>query len=157
MKIIFLDVDGVLNCCYTKKRTPNGFIGVEEENIARLRQIVDATGAKIVLVSSWKSMWEKDEAECDIDAVYLNAMLKKHSLYICAKTEDREYDRGHGIKKFLDGIVNGCVESFVILDDDFFADYEELGLLPFVVQPSYYKCGLEDCHVDQAIQILMKE
>ena len=53
MKVIFLDIDGVLNC----KRTPNPrkfpFI-VDPVLLARLRHLIDLTGAQIVLASSWR-------------------------------------------------------------------------------------------------------
>jgi hypothetical protein len=54
MKIIFLDIDGVLNC----KKTPNPrkfpYI-VDKRLLARLRRLLDRTGAKVVLASSWRT------------------------------------------------------------------------------------------------------
>lgn len=53
MKVIFLDIDGVLNC----DRTPNPrkfpYI-VDERLLARFRRLLDRTGAKVVLTSSWR-------------------------------------------------------------------------------------------------------
>jgi hypothetical protein len=53
MKIIFLDIDGVLNC----DRTPNPrklpYI-VDKTLLARLTKLLDRTGAKIVLSSTWR-------------------------------------------------------------------------------------------------------
>jgi hypothetical protein len=53
MKIIFLDIDGVLNC----KRTPNPrkfpFI-VDATLLKRLERLLDQTGAKVVLSSNWR-------------------------------------------------------------------------------------------------------
>ena len=54
MKVIFLDIDGVLNC----KKTPNPrkfpYI-VDKRLLARLRRLLDRTGAKVVLSSSWRT------------------------------------------------------------------------------------------------------
>jgi hypothetical protein len=54
MKIIFLDIDGVLNC----KKTPNPrkfpYI-VDKQLLARLRRLLARTGAKVVLSSSWRT------------------------------------------------------------------------------------------------------
>ena len=52
MKVIFLDVDGVLNDDYTADRSPAGFIGIDDGMVANLERIVRKTGAKIVLSSS---------------------------------------------------------------------------------------------------------
>jgi HAD domain in Swiss Army Knife RNA repair proteins len=53
MKIIFSDIDGVLNC----KRTPNPrklpYI-VDPKLVDRLRSVIDCTGAQVVLSSTWR-------------------------------------------------------------------------------------------------------
>ena len=54
LKIIFLDVDGVLNSNITRRRTTDGFIFVSGRHIKNLKRIIDATGAKVVLSSSWR-------------------------------------------------------------------------------------------------------
>ena len=49
MKVIFLDVDGVLNSQQLFEKSEDAqLISVDEENIKNLKKIVDATGAKIV-------------------------------------------------------------------------------------------------------------
>jgi HAD domain in Swiss Army Knife RNA repair proteins len=53
MKVIFLDIDGVLNC----KTTPNprGFpYVVDKRLLRRLNKLLDHTRAKVVLSSSWR-------------------------------------------------------------------------------------------------------
>lgn len=52
MKIVFLDVDGVLNNCYTKERTSSNTIFVEDKKLEILKRIIDKTNAKIVLSST---------------------------------------------------------------------------------------------------------
>ena len=56
MKVIFLDIDGVLNCATTTKRLEccNEFTFVDTRKILRLRDIVERTGAQIVLSSTWR-------------------------------------------------------------------------------------------------------
>ena len=53
MKIVFLDIDGVLNC----KRTPNPrkfpFI-VDRVLLGRLNRLLELTGANVVLTSNWR-------------------------------------------------------------------------------------------------------
>jgi len=59
-KIIFLDMDGVLNRIdpphyFTPQRIIDGIMTqAEPEQIARLNSIVERTGAEIVLSSSWR-------------------------------------------------------------------------------------------------------
>jgi hypothetical protein len=53
MKVIFLDIDGVLNC--TKTPNPRKFpYIVDEKLLARLRRLLDRTGSKVVLSSTWR-------------------------------------------------------------------------------------------------------
>jgi HAD domain in Swiss Army Knife RNA repair proteins len=53
MKVIFLDIDGVLNC--TKTPNPRDFpYIVDKRLLARLQKLLDRTGAKVVLASSWR-------------------------------------------------------------------------------------------------------
>ena len=39
MKVIFLDIDGVLNDAYTDAKSPNGFIGLDDNKIECLKEI----------------------------------------------------------------------------------------------------------------------
>ena len=53
MKVIFLDIDGVLNC----KNTPNPrkfpYI-VDPKLLKRFKRLLQCTGAKVVLSSTWR-------------------------------------------------------------------------------------------------------
>ena len=153
MNIIFLDIDGVLNEAYSESRAPNGCIGIDDEKVSRLRQIVDATGAKIVLVSSWKMEWSRDPELCSQDAKYMNKELAKQGLHILDKTEDNVFDRGAGIISWLK--KRSDQPSWIVLDDDVFGDYEELGILPHLVKTGWYVGGLQEKHVQKAIDLLM--
>ena len=59
MKVIFLDIDGVLNSDeYIHKARKLGFKGIEEEidieKVELLKKAVEQTGARVVLSSSWR-------------------------------------------------------------------------------------------------------
>lgn len=151
MKIIFLDVDGVLNSNDTED-TFRGYIGLDYSGIKLLREIVDATGAEIVLVSSWKSRWYKDHKDCqDNLANYLDERLVEEGLKIIDKTEGSSFERGAGIVKWLS---EHPTESWIVLDDEIFPDYEEFGIMPHLVKTSFYDGGLKDKHVEMAIDML---
>ena len=53
MKVIFLDIDGVLNC----KKTPNPrkfpYV-VDKRLLVRFKRLLEKTGAKVVLSSTWR-------------------------------------------------------------------------------------------------------
>jgi hypothetical protein len=53
MKVIFLDIDGVLNCDKTPNPRKFPYI-VDKKLLARLEKLVDRTGAKVVLSSTWR-------------------------------------------------------------------------------------------------------
>ena len=158
MKIIFLDVDGVLNCRSTKDIC-GPFIGIDDKKVGYLKHIVDFTNAKIVLVSTWKEYWFKTQKEDqDYMATYLDNKLKKHGLKIFDKTDDNNsFDRGAYIQRYLKiKELNGVnISNFVILDDEMF-DYKECKLTKYLVRTSFNSNGLTIKHVKKAIEMLNK-
>ncbi len=55
MKIIFLDIDGVLNSYETMpKGERGGIIGIHAPLVRRFLNLLEATGAKVVLSSTWR-------------------------------------------------------------------------------------------------------
>ena len=161
LKLIFLDVDGVLNCSTTKDDCC-GFKGIEDEKVNLLKQIVDATDAKIVLVSSWKNYWYKEpylKEKQDEFANYLDAKLAKQGLTIIDKTNDFEsFNRGDGINIFLENLklLGLNVGSFIIFDDEMF-DYKYTKLTKHLIQTGYTGGGLLPKHVTRAIEKLNQE
>jgi hypothetical protein len=53
MKVIFLDIDGVLNCAKTSNPRKLPYI-VDKKLLARLKRLLERTGAKVVLSSTWR-------------------------------------------------------------------------------------------------------
>lgn len=143
MKIIFLDVDGVLNSYYTKE-TFCGYIGIEDKKVKLLKEIVDSSKAIIILVSSWKVNWSKYKETQDEMANYLDKKFAKENLFIYDKTiDDIPYNRGLGIKRYLKKLSKDKlkVEKFIILDDETF-DYKETRLMSHLIKSEFRKDGL---------------
>ena len=118
MKVIFLDVDGVLNSDeYFDKIRNLDIQGIEREvdieKIKLLKKAIDKTGAKVVLSSSWR--YTKY-------AQYLKELLSNYDIYVDS-TPFIENERGLEIKKWLSD--NQDAEDFVILDDEIFDSYDE--------------------------------
>ena len=133
MKVIFLDIDGVLNRAATKQRVDGYYMGVDPVLARRLAGVVRQTNAVIVLTSTWKKDWYKNDWEKyrqDAFADHLDAALGRCGLDVFDKTEDDVLDRGAGILRWMAG---RRVEAFVVLDDALF-DYERCGLLPRLIR-----------------------
>lgn len=129
-KVIFLDIDGVLNTkeFHSKmtKDTPRDEFGYAFDPVAvsNLAHIIEKTGAVIVISSSWKfhgvtrlrEMWKLRNLPgrvLDItpntisDDILLNANLEEMELGVC---------RGNEIKEWLSK-HQGKVSNYVIIDD----------------------------------------
>ncbi len=118
MKVIFLDVDGVLNSDEYFDRIQNLDIeGIESEidinKVKLLKKAIDETGAKVVLSSSWR--YTKNVLE-------LKKLLSDYGIHITDSTPVVEHKRGLEIRKWLED--NDSVEDFIILDDEVFDSYD---------------------------------
>lgn len=143
MKVIFLDVDGVLNS------VRDGY-SLQLENdyhFEMLKKIVDATEANIVLSSSWRigfSMHRLPERN-------LVERLEKYGMQIMDFTPCMAGTRGDEIREWLSN--NEPVESFVILDDEGdMAEFKETNLVK-----TNTSVGLQEKDADKAIKILKGE
>lgn len=145
MKIIFLDIDGVLNSIDSEDHF-HGCIGLDYSGIKLLKEIVDATGAELVLISTWK-------LSCHLCS-YLDTRLAQEGLTITDKTGGSMHNRGHGI---IDWLSDHPTNSWIVLDDEVFDDYDECGILPHLVKTDFYNGGLKEKHVELAINLLNKE
>lgn len=157
-KVIFLDVDGVLNCHSTKDEC-GGYIGIDDKKVSLLKEIVDATGAIIILVSSWKEWWTNNpryKPNQDEMATYLDEKLAKQGLIIRDKTRDgNSFRRGKGILRFIEmqKEIGIDIRKYVILDDEMF-DYLETKMTRHLIRTSFEQNGLEKKHVRKAIEKL---
>ena len=153
MKVIFLDLDGVLNShSYDRRRNWNELTAIDETRLPILKSIVDATGAKIVFSSTWREHWDKDLEKCDVDGVYIVETFAKYGLEIYDKTPNLGIcaERRDEIKSWLEGAAD--IESFVIIDD-YRYNWGELAK-NFVKTNPNFGLGLEEEHAKIAIEIL---
>lgn len=157
MKVIFLDIDGVLNSrIYDRKRNWNEQTDIDETRLPLLKKIVDETGAKIVLSSTWREHWNEDPLLCRDDGVYINNTFAKFGLEIYGKTPDLGLtaERPEEIQAWLDS-ARELVESFVIIDDYRYG-WENLSD-NFVKTNPHFGLGLEKEHAEKAVEILNKK
>ena len=170
-KVIFLDIDGVLN----SSRTLYEDISLEDDLISNLKEPVDKTGAKIILSSSWRLSTEAVATLMDrldkfglaisgmtCDGVDLD-WLEKYEFDATKKYLDTKFDwdenrqikithdRGAEIFKWLHD-HDDC--AYVILDDEI-EDIKPYFNESVIVKTSY-KTGLTKEDVKKTIQILNK-
>ena len=155
MKIIFLDIDGVLNCSESKSECL-GYTGIDTVRLKRLKRIIEETNGKIILISTWKEQWYKElfnKGLQDELANYLDRKFKRERLSILDKTIDIDNSRGKGI---LQALSRYNAEQFIVLDDEAF-DYKELNLLPHLVKTEYSNGGLTEELANKIIALLKGE
>lgn len=116
MKIIFLDVDGVLNS--TRSMVAFKGCGFMRDNqswkqldpvaIKLLQHVVEETGASVVLSSTWRIGALQEDIE------QFSEFLGVEIIAVTGRSPDGI--RGKEIQKWLD--LSAGVDSFVIVDDD---------------------------------------
>lgn len=155
MKVIFLDIDGVLNSrAYDRKRNWDEQTDIDETRLPLVKEIIERTGAEIVLSSTWREHWSQDISKCDSDGEYITRTFKKFGLEIYDKTPDigRYAERRDEINCWLEAHP-GEVDSFVIIDDYRYG-WKELNA-NFVKTNPNLGLGLEQEHVEKAVEILL--
>lgn len=144
MRVIFLDVDGVLNNRYSMS-LGGGLYNVDPRCVEALNKICTEANAVCVLSSTWRLGWPILAFQQFMEE---NGFTGK----VVDKTPVmRDEERGAEIAAY----ITQCnehgypIESWVILDDD-----SDMGpLLPFLVQTDHEK-GLMEWQADKAIEIL---
>ena len=119
MKIIFLDIDGVLNLI------PQGFDkygGIFHQHFTdNLSKIINDTGAKIVISSTWRlsglqvmnDMWKFRNLPGEVIGITPTAYYNTDFRIGI----DEDATRGHEIRWWLENYTKN-VDNYVILDDD---------------------------------------
>ena len=147
MKYIFLDIDGVLNC------GTGVYSFLHKNKVKMLSEIVKTTGAKIILVSSWKDEWFKEEKSLNgAHAKVIDKTFAEFGIEVFDKTEDNNsWKRGRGIDDYL---KKHPAEKWIILDDDFFPDYNQYECEAHLVRTAFSNGLTEDLKI-AAINMLL--
>ena len=151
MKVIFLDIDGVLNSyAYDRQKSPDDN-NIDITRLELLKALADKTDAKIVLTSSWREHWDKESCNRDEKGKELADIFEKAGLEIYDKTPFIGYlERADEIRGWLS--ANPLAKSFVIFDDNTFG-WGDLGE-NFVGTNYRIGRGLEKEHIQKAFDIL---
>jgi hypothetical protein len=172
-KLVFLDFDGVLNNSefaahqYKNDESAQDSMGLDlfdPKAIEYMNRIIDATGAKIVITSSWRylglaklqKLWKERGLHGEIIGmtslhVVDELILEKGTEWLERETNGspRSEEIAHWLKTYDINATYGINANYVILDD--LPMPKELHALAIQVNPQF---GLTDQHVKQAIKIL---
>jgi hypothetical protein len=148
MKVIFLDIDGVLNYFdYNMEVDIKSFVNFKEidtEKVLLLNEIVRRTGAKVVISSTWRKLYSIEELIEGLDERgFIGEIID-----ITPSLHHRNVQRGEEIKYWLDNCGLDII-SIVILDDDSdMADMKQYHI------KTSYSTGLTESDVDLAVNKL---
>lgn len=107
MKVIFLDIDGVLNT--------NSDREISNDKLKLLSELVSKTGTDVVLSSSWRNWW--NNPKINIPGSFITNWKKQfldNNISITLTTE-LECPKNLSIEKF---IIQHDVKRYVVLDDE---------------------------------------
>ena len=106
MKVLFLDIDGVVNCRDTKQRYRRVFIGIDPHMASLVGKIVLDTDCTVVLSSSWRNFHDDGIEEISRQVTPIHHVTPRLP----------EGIRGEEIQAWLDDHPE--VTRYAILDDD---------------------------------------
>ena len=174
--MIFLDIDGVLNgySKWTGKlydvfrrlrliKYVNKYydlFGVRTHKVKILKRIIDRTGAKIVLSSSWRHGWYSDYDTSDKSnrQTVLHKKFNKYGIDVVGITPT-DTNRREEIYSYID--QHPEIENYIVIDDETFNFDEELkehmiktSNTDYISGAWYENTGLKRKHVKQAVEIL---
>lgn len=152
MRVIFLDIDGVLNSARYDKNKSATDGNIDVSRLLLIKSLIDRTGANVVLSSSWRCHWDPLGKETNETGREIEDIFNQCSIKLFDRTPLLGGNRSKEIRAWLSGRED--VESFVIIDDIKFG----WGELENYVVKTDYRIGnaLEQMHIDKAIEILTK-
>jgi hypothetical protein len=151
-KVIMLDIDGVLNpsCSMADRRFTRQIC--DDGCVERLKRIIEATDAKIVLTSTWRFGALMPECRAFVSEFErLRAEMKLYGLKIFSVTK-KLGRRDDEIMDWLEQHPN--VTNWVAIDDDSFDMTSVINQGKLVHTSTLI--GLQDEHIQLAINILNK-
>ena len=162
MNIVFLDVDGVLNCdAYFKSIKGTGILSeIDKNTLPLLKKIVEENDAEIVLSSTWRDLEYADDPYALEMWQLLIDSLASFGLSLYDKTPILCKPRPEEIKAWLE--AHPEVKAWISIEDDCSEeDYSACGIGGHLVQTHFWgkkeNCGLQECYVKMAKEMFEKQ
>ena len=124
MKVIFLDIDGVLNSEKFLKNNPNQ--AIDKNSVSILKNIVDKTGAVIIMSSGWRLWFDDNMMPEDGYSQCLYDILSEFDIKLFGRTPDFSTEEirtrktfSHVKAKEITAWLNEheIVDKYVVIDD----------------------------------------
>ena len=146
MNVVFFDVDGVLNSEKFLCETHGEFIN--PKNVANLKMIVDATGAKLVMTSDWrKQVIDKDISKTHVRELVDRLADAGMEVYGATSSGD-ELRNKYGV------YTRACAVKDYVIFDDMDMDWEAEGLDSHWINTENVLAGLTEADARNAISII---
>ena len=116
MKVIFLDIDGVLNSVQSsigEGGKSYDYEGLSRTGVGLLEKLCELTGAKIVVSSTWRSDGHEAIAGAFAVCGWRSIIMSKT---VVGTTPHLSKARGHEIQNWLESTPSAS--NYVIIDDD---------------------------------------
>jgi hypothetical protein len=171
MKVLFLDIDGVLATCETFNHMAevgvHHFCKFARGPVYQLNKVLEATGAEIVVSSSWRCdgpRWEALMEHFEGQGVARRPIGRTPDLRLGLSAKSKlQPQRGDEIKAWLgidttlreSGIYTSPttdVESYAVIDDD--CDMDAVKDRFVWVRNGSYRGGMNGAHAQQLIDLL---
>lgn len=136
MKILFLDIDGVVNCATTAQRH-RGFIGIDPYMAILVDRIKQATGCVVVLSSTWRLDINSRKEVMEQCTSFIATTPRTFLMEEESPVGRLWSHRGDEIKAWIDDNRED-IDQYAILDDDTAA-----GSLPELA-PNYFRTYWEE-------------
>ena len=163
MKVLFLDIDGVLNCMMPTPSDDHEWVDLDEwryglnpQLVARLRFVIANTGCKIVVSSSWRhhtsyAPYQPDRNWRDV----LAEMLHRTEDEVFAGSTPTDFKNGQRGIEINQWLESHPVDAYCVVDD------EVVDILPYVDNSKVVKTdmryGLTIEDARRIINVLNKE
>ena len=155
-KVIFIDIDGVLNSeinqdlNFKQGRWFSHNLILDPEAMLCLKEIIDQTGAELILSSTWR--YPDEDGSFASKENFIN-QLSSYDLSLSGETPQLpEYDRAAEISEYLDEHMD--IGHFVVIDDDIdLLKNEEIK--PHILHTNH-QFGLVKSEIAEAVSILNK-
>ena len=151
-KIVFLDIDGVCTSWDCSYMNPPSMYALNKRCIARIKRILDETGAKIVWITNWRThtdnLWETHRG------TYHSLLPQAREIFKDYILDDAPHIHGrmkfYDVEEWLSNNSDKC-DHFVIIDDQYTQGLEGFGEN---FHRTAFETGITDKDADEIISFL---
>jgi len=151
MKIIFLDIDGVLNTSEymgSIQGSEEEMKAIDPQAVKILNDLITDTGAKVVITSTWRRFVPFTEICYTLEnkgLTNINSIIGMTRYLLPRKMSMPSTPRGKEIQEWINGFGSENITKFVIIDDD----SDMVHLMPNLIKINN-KVGLTVQNADRA-------